>query len=136
MIYSSLKTTVLVSVAVLAACYCACAQDGAANNTLNEPQISIETKYVTISLKVDAELWRFGELFADCWAEGKAWFNKTKAGAAAEWRDNRKAFRGLQWFYDRDYVLRSVVGRYISVVRNEDWFDGGAHPDNHADTIL
>jgi len=136
MIYSSLRKTVLVGVAVLAACYGACAQSGAANNTLNEPQISIETKYVTISLKVDAELRRFGELFADCWAEGKAWFNKTKADAAAEWRDNRKAFRGLQWFYDRDYVLRSVVGRYVSVVRNEDWFDGGAHPDNHADTIL
>jgi hypothetical protein len=64
MIYSSLKTTVLVSVAVLAACYGAYAQSGAANNTLNEPQISIETKYVTISLKVDAELRRFGELFA------------------------------------------------------------------------
>ena len=136
MIYSSFKPTVLVSVAVLAACYGACAQNGVANNTLNEPQISIETKYVTISLKVDADLRRFGELFADCWDEGKAWFNKTKADAAAEWRDNRKAFRGLQWFYDRDYVLRSVVGRYISVVRNEDWFDGGAHPDNHADTIL
>ena len=136
MIYSSLKKAVLVSVAVLAACCGACAQSGAANNTLNEPQISLETKYVTISLKVDAELGRFGKLFADCWAEGKKWFNKTKADAAAEWLDNRKAFRGLQWFYDRDYALRSVVGRYVSVVRNEDWFDGGAHPDNHADTIL
>lgn len=136
MIYSSLSKTALVSVALLAACYDSCARRGTANSALNEPQISIETKYVTISLKVDAELRRFGELFTDCWAEGKAWFNKTKADAAAEWRDNRKAFRGLQWFYDRDYVLRSVIGRYVSVVRNEDWFDGGVHPDNHADTIL
>jgi hypothetical protein len=32
--------------------------------------------------------------------------------------------------------LRSVVDRYVSVVRNDDWFDGGAHPNAHADTIL
>jgi hypothetical protein len=134
--YSSLNKTAFVSVALLAACYESCAQRGTAKDALNEPQISIETKYVNITLKVDAELRRFGELFADCWADGKAWFNKTNADAAAEWRDNRKAFRGLQWFYDSDYALRSVVGRYVSVVRSDDWFDGGAHPNAHADTIL
>jgi hypothetical protein len=32
--------------------------------------------------------------------------------------------------------LRSVVGRYASVVRIDDWYDGGAHPNAHADTIL
>jgi hypothetical protein len=136
MIYSSLSKPALVSVALLAACYDSCARRGTANSALNERQISIETKYVSISLKVDAELRRFGELFDDCWAEGKAWFNKTNADAAAEWRDNRKAFRGLQWDYNRDYVLRSVVGRYVSVVRSDDWFDGGAHGNQYADTIL
>jgi hypothetical protein len=136
MIYSSLSKTALVSVALLAACYDSCARRGTANSALNEPQISIETKYVSISLKVNAELRRFGELFDDCWSEGKAWFNKTNADAAAEWRDNRKAFRGLQWDYNRDYVLRSVVGRYVSVVRSDDWFDGGAHGNQYANTIL
>ena len=52
-------------------------------------------------------------------------------------RDDRKAFRdGLKWFYDREYTLRSIVGRYISIVRSDDWFDGGAHPNQHVDTIL
>jgi hypothetical protein len=69
-------------------------------------------------------------------AEGKAWVNQTNGNAAAEWRGNRRAFRDLQWFYDRDYVLRSVVDRYVSVVRSDAWFDGGAHPNAHADTIL
>ena len=64
------------------------------------------------------------------------WFNKKNGDGAAEWRDNRKAFRDLQWFYERDYALRSVVGRYISVVRSDAWFDGGAHPNQHVDTIL
>jgi hypothetical protein len=108
----------------------------AENNTPTKPQISIETKYVEISLTVNLELKNYTELFASCLSEGKAWVNKTNADAAAEWRDNRKAFRGLQWFYDRDYVLRSVVGRYVSVVRSDSWFDGGAHPNQHADTIL
>src|SRR4029077_12257392 len=101
-----------------------------------KPQISIETKNVRISLSVDGELRRFKELLADCLAEGKTWVNKTNADTAAEWRDNRKAFRDLQWFYDRDYVLRSAVGRYISVLRSDDWFDGGAHQSHYADTIL
>lgn len=127
---------ILFIAALLAASCGPCAQAFAVNNTPNKAQISIETKYAKISLTVDSELRPFTELFANCLAEGKAWFNKTNSDTAAEWGDNRKAFRGLQWFYDRDYVLRSVIDRYVSVVRNDDWFDGGAHPNQHADTIL
>ena len=129
-------TKILFIAALLSALSGLCTQTRASNSEPNKPQISLETKYVKISLTVDAELQQFTELFAGCLAEGKAWVNKTNGDAAAEWRDNRKAFRGLQWFYDRDYALRSVVGRYVSVVRSDDWFDGGAHPNAHADTIL
>jgi len=136
MSYFGLTTRILFSVAALSAWSCLCAQTLAVTDELNKPQISIETKYVKISLTIGAELQRFRELFASCLAEGKAWASKTNSDATAEWHDNRKAFRGLQWFYDRDYDLRSAIGRYISVVRSDDWFDGGAHPNNHADTIL
>jgi len=102
----------------------------------HKAQISIEQSYVKIALSLDPKLNSFAELFQNCFAEGKAWAHQKNNDAAAEWRDNRKAFRGLQWFYDRDYALRSVVGRYVSVVRSDDWFDGGAHPNHHADTIL
>src|SRR5262249_39742748 len=78
------------------------------------------------NLDRDTALKPFPELFVDCFSEGKTWFNKTNGDAAAEWRENRKAFRDLQWFYERDYALRSVVGRYIGVVRSDAWFDGGA----------
>jgi hypothetical protein len=119
--------TILFIAALLSASYGPSAQALASNSEPNKPQIAIETKYVKISLTVDSGLGNFTELFASCLSEGKAWANKTNANAAAEWRDNRKAFRGLQWFYDRDYVMRSAVDRYISVVRSDDW---------HADTIL
>src|SRR6516225_12158286 len=122
--------------ALLILSYGPCASALAENNTPSKPRISIETKYVEISLTIDSELKNFTELFASCLSEGKTWFNKKNADAAAEWRDNRKAFRDLQWFYERDYALRSVVGRYISVMRGDTWFDGGAHPNQHVDTIV
>jgi hypothetical protein len=136
MAHFSAARMILFIAAMLSALYDPCAQTLAANDTPNKAQISIETKYVKISLSLDSEIGHFAELFASCLAEGKAWVNKTNGDVAAEWHDNRKAFRDLQWFYDRAYVLRSVVGRYVSVVRSDDWFDGGAHPNQHADTIL
>ncbi len=99
-------------------------------------QIAIEKKYVEISVVVDPALKPFAGLFADCLAEGKAWAAKMHSTAAANWRADPKSFRGLQWSYDRDYALRSVVGRYVSVVRNDGTFEGGAHPNQEIDTIL
>lgn len=102
----------------------------------NKPQIAIEKKYVEISVIVDAALKPFAGLFANCLAEGRAWADKMNAGAAAEWHDNPKSFRGLKWNYDRGYTLRSAIGRYVSVVRGDDTFEGGAHPNHEIDTIL
>ena len=127
----------LVTAIVLCAlCSLSPAQGIIAANNATHPQISIKTKFVEIDVTVDTVLKPFPELFAYCLSEGKAWFNKKKGNTAAEWRDNRKAFRGLQWYYARNYTLRSVVGPYISIERSDEWFDGGAHPNQHSDTIL
>jgi len=82
-----------------------------------KPQISIEKQYVVISVTVGPALQPFAALFADCLAEGKAWANEKNSDSAAEWRDNRQSFGGMQWSYNRDYTLRSVAGRHVSVVR-------------------
>jgi hypothetical protein len=133
----SASKKVLLTVALISAWHGLCAQTLASNVDVDKPQISIEKKYVEISVTVDAELKPFAELFANCFSEGKAWASKRNDDTAAEWRDNRKSFRdGLQWVYGRDYALRSVVDRYVSVVRSDDWFDGGAHPNESVDTIL
>jgi hypothetical protein len=100
------------------------------------PQISIEKKYVEISVVVDDALKPFAGLFANCLAEGKTWAARANADAAAEWRDNPKSFRGLQWSYDRVYDMRSVVGHYVSIVRSDATFEGGAHPNQEIDTIV
>ena len=81
-----------------------------------KPQISINKQYLEITVTVDPSLQPFAGLFASCLAEGKVWADKHDSESAAEWRDNRQAFRALQWFYERDYAWRSTVGHYISVV--------------------
>ncbi len=100
------------------------------------PQISIDKKYVEISVVVDNALKPIAGLFANCLSEGKSWADKASAAASAAWHDNPKSFRGLQWSYDRVCDLRSAVGRYISVVRSDGTFEGGAHPNQEINTIL
>jgi hypothetical protein len=128
---------ILIIAALMCAWHGQCLQARAAKTEAQKPQISIAQSYVAISVTVDLDLRPFSGIFNNCFAEGKAWADQKTSDTAAEWRDNRKAFRdGLKWFYDREYTLRSVVGRYISVVRGDEWFDGGAHPNQHLDTIL
>jgi hypothetical protein len=100
------------------------------------PQISINKKYLEISVTVDPALKPFAGLFADCLAEGRLWASKANADATAQWLSDATSFRDLQWSYDRTYDLRSVIGRYVSVVRSEGTFEGGAHPNQEIDTIL
>jgi hypothetical protein len=126
----------LLSAVLISAWSCLPPQASVLDATSGKPQVSINKQYVEISITVDPALRPFAALSANCLAEGKAWADKHDSEGAAEWRDNRQAFRGLQWFYQRDYALRSVVGHYVSVVRSDAWFDGGAHPNQHVDTIL
>jgi hypothetical protein len=100
------------------------------------PQISINKKYLEISVTVDPALKPFAGLFADCLAEGRLWAAKANADATAQWRSDAASFRDLQWSYDRTYDLRAVIGRYVGVVRSDGTFDGGAHPNQAIDTIL
>ena len=136
MIDFSMSRKVPVATALMLVWQCSLPQAFAVSAAADKPQISIEKKYVAISVTVAAALEPFPGLFADCLAEGKAWADKKNSDAAAEWRDNPKAFRQMQWTYDRDYALRSIVGRYISVVHSDGWFEAGAHPNQQIDTIL
>jgi hypothetical protein len=100
------------------------------------PQISVERKYVEVSVTVDPALKPIAGLYANCLIEGRHWADKAMLDAAAQWRSDPKSFRDLQWSYDRTYELRSVIERYVSVVRSDGTFEGGAHPNQEIDTIL
>jgi hypothetical protein len=98
---------------------------------------SAKTHLVEISVDVDEALKPYPGLFDNCAAEGKSYAAAMRAQAEKEHREDPSAFHdGMAWTYDRGYALRSAVGRYISVVRSDDTFEGGAHPNHVADTIL
>ncbi len=100
------------------------------------PQISIKKKYVEVSVTVDPALKPIAGLFGNCLAEGRTWAYKAASDATAQWRSDPSSFRHLSWSYDRTYDLRSAIGRYVSVVRSDGTFEGGAHPNQNIDTIL
>jgi hypothetical protein len=102
-----------------------------------KPQISISTKSVQVSVKVDPALRKFPGLFEDSLAEGKRWAERNRTEAAKAARDEPEFFRdGRRWTFERSYELLSVVGRYISVLRDDGTFTGGAHPNSYENTIL
>jgi hypothetical protein len=98
---------------------------------------SFKNSFVEITVDVDETLKAYPGLFENCAAEGKSWASAMRAQAEKEHREDPAAFRdGIQWSEDRAYALRSVVGPYVSVVRTDDTFEGGAHPNHGIDTIL
>jgi hypothetical protein len=101
------------------------------------PTIAIKKKYVEITVTIDDALKAYPDLFANLLAEAKPWAQRMERDTTKEWHDNPTLFRdGPPYTYDLGYALRSVVGRYVSVVRTEDMFEGGAHPNEDIDTLL
>jgi hypothetical protein len=101
------------------------------------PQIDIKTKSVEVSVKVDPALRKFPGLFEDSLAEGKRCAERNRTEAAKASRDEPEFFReGRRWTFERSYELWSEVGRYISVLRADGSYTGGAHPNSYTNTIL
>jgi hypothetical protein len=101
-----------------------------------KPDFSIKTKWVEASVILDAKIKADPALAANCLAEGKAWVMKNRADADKERKQEPELFRNA-WSFERKYETRSVVdGRYISIVRADYEYTGGAHPNSSSDTIL
>jgi hypothetical protein len=101
------------------------------------PQVEIKTKVTTFTVTVEPELRKYPGLFEDSLAEGKRRVERNRAEAAKEIRSRPGWFtEGRGWAFETSYVLRSAVGRYVSVVRSDYSYSGGAHPNTYIDTIL
>jgi len=103
-----------------------------------KPQIERKTKAAEISVIIEPELRRHPGLFEDLLAEGKRRAERLQADAAKALRDEPDFFtEGRSWLFESNYSLRSVVaGKYVSVVRGESTYSGGAHGNLNIDTIL
>jgi hypothetical protein len=101
-----------------------------------EPIATIKTKLITASVEIDDRLKSWPGLYEDCLAEGRKWLATSRADAEKEQKKNPDMFSdGFRWEYQRGYALRAPVGRYVSLVRNDE-SSGGAHPNRYTDTIL
>ena len=102
-----------------------------------KPQVSITTRAAEIAVTVDAALRKHPGLYENCLAEGRRWAERNRAEAAKELKESPELFRqGRRWTFERRYEIRSVIGRYVSVLRDDGTYQGGAHPNSYTDTIL
>lgn len=102
-----------------------------------KPDFAIKTKAIETSVSLDATIKAEPALAANCLAEGKRWAEKNRADAGKQRKEDPALFRNGPWTMDRTYQTRSVVdGRYVSIIRGDYEYSGGAHPNRGADTIL
>jgi uncharacterized protein YndB with AHSA1/START domain len=98
---------------------------------------SIKTKALEASVFLDAKIKADPLLAANSLAEGKKWAETNRADAEKERESDPELFRNGPWTMERKYETRSVVdGRYVSIVRADYEYTGGAHPNSSSDTIL
>jgi hypothetical protein len=101
-----------------------------------KPDFSIKTKWVEASVTLDAKIKADPALATSCLAEGKKWAKKNRADADKERKQDPELFRNA-WSFERKYETRLVIeGRYVSLVRADYEYTGGAHPNSSSDTIL
>jgi hypothetical protein len=104
----------------------------------DRPPIETKTRAAVIAVSIDKKLKGDPALLADLMAEGRRFVAKTRVEADEEYNGNREYFRGgRRYTYERGYAFRSLVGnRYLSIVRDDGTYTGGAHPNSRLDTIL
>lgn len=102
------------------------------------PAISIKTKATEVSVSVDDAIRQRNELKANLLDEGKRWADRARREADNERKTSPELFRGgRRWAQERDYAVTSVVaGRYVSILRTDYSFTGGAHPNTELETLL
>ena len=114
----------------------ACLAVSAALAAEPKPDSSIKTKSFEARVYLDATIKADPALAPNCLAEGRKWVEKNRAEAErnASRTRNCSATAAGPLSEIRD---RSVVdGRYVSIVRADYEYTGGAHPNRSSDTIL
>jgi hypothetical protein len=112
---------------------------GAAAAAEPKPVISSKSKSAEIAVSIDDSLKAHPGLYDNLLAEGRREAAKWRAEADDILRKGADPMTfkdGRRYDYSRSYTQRSVIGRYVSVLRSDGAFTGGAHPNSYTDTIL
>jgi hypothetical protein len=113
----------------------ACASGALAKS---KPDSIVKTKYIDASVTLDSAIRANAPLTDSLLADGKHWIEKNRVDTAKEFKSSPELFRdGHAWTFERTYAQTSnVCGRYVSIVRTDYVYTGGAHPNTLIDTIL
>jgi hypothetical protein len=100
--------------------------------------LASRTRAAVIAVSIDKKLRGDLALLADLMAEGRRFIAKMRKESDEEYKSDQGYFRGgRRYTYQRGYAFRSLVGnRYLSIVRDDGAYTGGAHPNSRLDTIL
>jgi hypothetical protein len=102
-----------------------------------KPEFAVKTKVIDASVTLDASIKADPKLAENCLAEGKKWIAEQRAEAEPEYKSDPELFRNGPWTYERSYATDSLVAdRYLSILRTDYSYAGGAHPNTDIDTIL
>jgi len=130
------RTTAMRISVALSACLFLTAAAAAAEP---KPVISSKSKSAEIAVTIDESLKAHPGLYDNLLAEGRREAAKWRAEADDILRKGADPMTfkdGRRYDYSRSYTERSAIGRYISVLRTDGVFTGGAHPNQNIDTIL
>jgi hypothetical protein len=116
----------------------ACANGVLATESKPKPDASVKTKFIDASVTLDKQIKANAPLTDSLLVDGKHWIEKNRVDAAKEFKSSPELFRdGHAWTFERTYAQTSNVGgRYVSIVRTDYVYTGGAHPNTLIDTIL
>lgn len=102
------------------------------------PDFTVKTKYINGSVTLEKQIKANAPLADNLLAEGKHWIEKNRAESAKEFKTSPELFRdGHAWVFERGYSQTAQAGgRYVSIVRTDYVYTGGAHPNTFINTIL
>jgi hypothetical protein len=105
-----------------------------------KPDIAVKARYTDVSVSFDDAIKADAPLRKYLTAAGKGWAAKTLKELVAQRKDMGDLdaeIRNRPWDSTRSYSRISLVAdRYVSVIRSDDSFTGGAHPNHESDTLL
>lgn len=113
---------------------------GAALAAEPTPDIQLKAKYTEVAVFFDAAIKADAPLLKYLTSASNGWTAKTLKELAEqrkEMRDLPADIRNRPWESERSYTQSSpVAGRYVSVIRSDYNYTGGAHPNRANDTLL
>lgn len=103
-----------------------------------KPDLAVKTRTVDATVIFDDAIKADKALADNLRTEGRKWLEQNRRDADKEARTSPMSFRnGTPWSFERRYATASVVAdRYISVLRTDYVYTGGAHPNTSIQTIL